>query len=44
MEHLSLMAEKINWSDVPGVQLVGMIAGAVLLIAAIRSMFGKGGR
>ncbi|MFC4105990.1 hypothetical protein [Micromonospora zhanjiangensis] len=37
-------AEEISWYDVPGVRLVGLVLGGLLLIAAIRSMFGKGGR
>jgi hypothetical protein len=29
------------WEDIPGAVLVGVIIGVVLMIAAIRSMFGK---
>jgi hypothetical protein len=35
-------AEEISWYDVPGVRLLGVVLGGLLLIAAIRSMFGKG--
>jgi hypothetical protein len=28
-------------TDIPGVRLVGIIVGALLLIAAVRAMFGK---
>ncbi len=31
-----------SWYDIPGVRIIGAIAGALLLVAAIRSMFGKG--
>jgi hypothetical protein len=37
-------AEETSWYDVPGVRLLGVVLGGLLLIAAIRSMFGKGGR
>jgi hypothetical protein len=31
-----------SWYDIPAVRVVGAILGALLLVAAIRSMFGKG--
>ncbi len=39
-----MAAERVNWHDVTAVRLLGAVAGTLLLIAAIRSMFGKGGR
>ncbi|WP_158624145.1 hypothetical protein [Micromonospora sp. HM5-17] len=39
-----LAAEDTAWSDIPGVRLVGAILGTVLLVAALRAMFGKSGR
>ncbi|MEH1016086.1 hypothetical protein V6U90_23615 [Micromonospora sp. CPCC 206060] len=44
MPELPLAAEEISWYDVPGVRLLGMVVGGLLLLAAIRSMFGRGGR
>ena len=35
-------AEDRSWFDIPAVRVVGAILGALLLVAAIRSMFGKG--
>jgi hypothetical protein len=32
------------WDSIPGVAFVGIMIGVVLLIAAIRAMFGKRGR
>jgi hypothetical protein len=29
------------WYDIPGVRIVGAVLGTLLLIAAIRSMFGR---
>ncbi len=29
------------WNDIPGVAFVGIMIGVVLLVAAIRAMFGK---
>jgi len=34
----------MSWYDIPGVRLVGVLLGTMLLIAALRSMFGRGGR
>ena len=43
--HQSVLAvTDTSWYDIPAVQVVGAVLGALLLIAAIRSMFGKGGR
>ncbi|MDG4788346.1 hypothetical protein O7626_20810 [Micromonospora sp. WMMD1102] len=36
-----LAAEETSWFDIPGVQIVGAILGTVLLVAALRSMFGR---
>ncbi|MFC7545292.1 hypothetical protein [Plantactinospora sp. GCM10030261] len=36
------LAADTSWYDIPGVRVVGAIAGALFLVAAIRSMFGKG--
>ncbi|MFY1693538.1 hypothetical protein [Plantactinospora sp. WMMB782] len=35
-----LAAEETSWFDIPGVQIVGAILGTVLLVAALRAMFG----
>ncbi|MDG4770431.1 hypothetical protein [Solwaraspora sp. WMMD792] len=35
-------AEETSWQDIPGVQVVGAVLGILLLIAALRAMFGKG--
>lgn len=32
--------EDTSWFDIPAVRIVGAILGVLLLIAAIRSMFG----
>lgn len=40
----ALAAEEVAWQDIPGVRLVGAVLGTVLLIAAIRALFGRGGR
>ncbi|MFC6023111.1 hypothetical protein ACFP2T_44045 [Plantactinospora solaniradicis] len=37
-----LAAEDTSWFDIPAVRLVGAVLGTVLLIAALRSMFGRG--
>lgn len=44
MRHILLAAEEVSWHDIPGVRLLGGVLGILLLLAAIRSMFGKGGR
>jgi hypothetical protein len=33
--------QEASWYDIPAVQILGAILGSLLLIAAIRSMFGK---
>jgi hypothetical protein len=33
-----------DWQDVPGVRVVGAVLGVLLLLAAIRGMFGRRGR
>jgi hypothetical protein len=30
-----------SWFDIPGVQVVGGIIGVLLLLVAVRSMFGR---
>jgi len=35
-------AEETSWQDIPGVQVVGAVLGILLLLAALRAMFGKG--
>jgi hypothetical protein len=32
------------WDEIPGVAWVGVIIGVVLIVAAIRAMFGKKGK
>ncbi|MEE6261982.1 hypothetical protein [Plantactinospora sonchi] len=39
-----IAADESTWYDIPGVRVVGAILGTVLLVAALRSMFGRGGR
>ncbi len=39
-----MAADGVNWNDVTAVHLLGAVGGTLLLIAAIRSMFGKRGR
>ena len=39
----SLAAEEVPWTDIPGVRILGAVLGTVLLLAAIRSMFGGKG-
>jgi hypothetical protein len=36
-----LAADPVSWHDIPGVRLIGAVLGTLLLIAAIRAMFGK---
>lgn len=42
MRSLLLAAEDVSWHDIPGVRILGAVIGALLLIAALRSMFGRG--
>jgi hypothetical protein len=37
-------AEPVAWSDIPGVRILGAILGVLLIVAAIRAMFGGKGR
>jgi hypothetical protein len=42
MHEIAVAVEDTSWYDIPAVRLVGAVLGALLLLAAIRSMFGKG--
>jgi len=44
MAQIILVAEETSWYDIPGVRLIGAVLGILLLVAALRSMFGKDGR
>ena len=33
--------DEVSWYDIPAVQIIGAILGTLLLVAAIRAMFGK---
>ncbi|MDG4766590.1 hypothetical protein O7632_21185 [Solwaraspora sp. WMMD406] len=35
------VAQETSWQDIPGVQVVGAVLGILLLLAALRAMFGK---
>ncbi|MFE0593503.1 hypothetical protein [Micromonospora echinospora] len=39
--HSSLITavDEVDWYDIPGVRLLGLVVGGLLLIAAIRAMF-----
>ncbi|MEH1166092.1 MULTISPECIES: hypothetical protein [unclassified Micromonospora] len=37
----ALLADATSPADIPGVRLLGLVVGALLLLAAIRAMFGK---
>ena len=37
-------AEEVPWTEIPAVRLLGLVLGGLLLIAAIRSMFGGKGK
>jgi hypothetical protein len=37
---LPLAADPVSWYDVPGVRILGAVLGTLLLVAAVRSMFG----
>lgn len=41
MDLVTLAADRA-WSEIPGVRLVGAIAGTLLLVAAIRAAIGRG--
>jgi hypothetical protein len=34
-------AAERSWTDVPGVRVVGAVLGILLIVAAIRAMFGR---
>ena len=36
-----LLADATSPADIPGVRLLGLVVGALLLLAAIRAMFGR---
>jgi hypothetical protein len=38
---LTGMEQDVSWYDIPAVQILGAILGTLLLIAAIRAMFGR---
>ncbi|WP_157240200.1 hypothetical protein [Catenuloplanes japonicus] len=40
----ALAVEERSWFDIPAVQVIGAIAGALFLVVAIKSMFGGGKR
>lgn len=40
MDALIRTAEPVSWTDIPAVRLLGAVLGIVLLLAAIRAMFG----
>ena len=44
MHPLTLAVADRPWSEIPGVRLVGAVLGTLLLLAAIRAMFGRRGR
>jgi hypothetical protein len=35
------LAAERDWQDVPGVRVVGAILGVLLIVAAIRALFGR---
>ncbi|HEY0700955.1 MAG TPA: hypothetical protein VGD43_24490 [Micromonospora sp.] len=40
----TVLAADTAWTEIPAVRVVGAVLGGLLLLAAIRSMFGRGGR
>jgi hypothetical protein len=42
--HRVLAASSVDWPEIHAVRLLGIALGALFLIWAIRSMFGRGGR
>lgn len=42
MRPLGYAAQETSWHDIPGVRILGAVIGTLLLIAALRSMFGRG--
>ncbi len=41
MAVLAAVAQQREWTDIPGVRLLGIVLGGLLLVAAIRAMFGR---
>jgi hypothetical protein len=39
-----MWAAERDWPDVPGVRVVGAVLGILLIVAAIRAMFGRRGK
>jgi hypothetical protein len=35
------LASDADWTDIAGVRLVGVVIGTLLVVAAIRAMFGR---
>ena len=44
MDAILRAAEPVPWTDIPAVRILGAVVGALLLLAAIRAMFGGRGR
>jgi hypothetical protein len=40
LDALVPLAADRPWTEIPGVRILGLVIGAVLLLAAIRAMFG----
>jgi hypothetical protein len=38
---VDLLAAERPWTDLPAVRLIGLVIGGLLLVAAVRAMFGK---
>jgi len=38
---LTGMEQDVSWYDIPAVQILGAILGTLMLVAAIRAMFGR---
>ncbi|WBB82590.1 hypothetical protein O7606_08875 [Micromonospora sp. WMMD882] len=36
---LLLAADEVSWHEIPAVRVIGLVVGAVFLVAAIRAMF-----
>jgi hypothetical protein len=43
VDRLPFAADEIPWTEIPAVRLLGLVLGGLLLVAAIRAMFGGGG-
>jgi hypothetical protein len=37
----ALLAAERDWTEIPGVRILGAVLGTLLLVAAIRAMFGR---